>query len=74
MLVLLSLAGGMIISRLLTPAQTGIYSVAAVLLGVAQVLRDFGAGQYLVQERELTRPSCARCWAPASCSPGRWRR
>lgn len=52
-LVLLSLAGGMIISRLLTPAQTGIYSVAAVLLGVAQVLRDFGVGQYLVQEREL---------------------
>jgi O-antigen/teichoic acid export membrane protein len=52
-LVLLSLAGGMIVSRLLTPAQTGIYSVAAVLLGVAQVLRDFGVGQYLVQEREL---------------------
>jgi O-antigen/teichoic acid export membrane protein len=53
LLVLLSLAGGMIISRLLTPAQTGIYAVAAVLLGVAQVLRDFGAGQYLVCEREL---------------------
>ena len=53
-LVLLSLAGGMIISRLLTPTQAGIYSVAAVLLGVAQVLRDFGAGQYLVQEPELT--------------------
>jgi O-antigen/teichoic acid export membrane protein len=53
-LVLLSLAGGMIISRLLTPTETGIYAVAAVLLGVAQVLRDFGAGQYLVQERELT--------------------
>jgi O-antigen/teichoic acid export membrane protein len=54
-LVLLSLAAGMIISRLLTPAQAGIYSVAAVLLGVAQVLRDFGAGQYVVQERELDR-------------------
>ena len=54
LLVLLSLAGGMIISRLLTPTQAGIYSVAAVLLGVTQVLRDFGAGQYLVQERELT--------------------
>lgn len=52
-LVLLSLAGGMIISRLLTPAQAGIYSLAAVLLGVAQVLRDFGVGQYLVQEQEL---------------------
>ncbi len=54
LLVLLSLAGGMIISRLLTPTEAGIYSVAAVLLAVAQVLRDFGAGQYLVQQRELT--------------------
>lgn len=54
LLVLLSLAGGMIISRLLNPVQAGIYAVAAVLLGVAQVLRDFGAGQYLVCERELT--------------------
>jgi O-antigen/teichoic acid export membrane protein len=53
LLVLLSLAGGMILSRLLTPTQTGIYAVAAVLLGVAQVMRDFGAGQYLVCEREL---------------------
>lgn len=35
-LVLLSLAGGMIISRLLTPAQAGVYAVAAVLLGVGK--------------------------------------
>ena len=55
LLVLLSLAASMIISRLLTPLEAGIYSVAAVLLGVAQVLRDFGAGQYVVQERELDR-------------------
>lgn len=52
-LLLLGIAGGMIISRLLTPAEIGVYSVGAVLLGIAQVLRDFGVGQYLVQEREL---------------------
>lgn len=52
-LVLLALAGGMIIARLLTPAEIGVYSVGAVLLGIAQVLRDFGAGQYLIAEREL---------------------
>jgi O-antigen/teichoic acid export membrane protein len=54
-LVVVALAGGMILSRLLTPAETGIYSVGAVLLGMAQVLRDFGVGQYVVQERELGR-------------------
>jgi O-antigen/teichoic acid export membrane protein len=52
-LVLVGLAGSMILARLLTPAETGVYSVGAVLLGIAQVLRDFGVGQYVVQQREL---------------------
>ncbi|WP_228892505.1 oligosaccharide flippase family protein [Pseudoduganella aquatica] len=53
-LLLLALAGSMVLGRLLTPAETGVYSVAAVLAGLAQVLRDFGVGQYLVQEKDLT--------------------
>ncbi|MES2298300.1 MAG: oligosaccharide flippase family protein [Pseudomonadota bacterium] len=53
-LLLVGLASGMILSRLLTPAETGVYSVGAVLLGMAQVLRDFGVGQYLIQERDLS--------------------
>jgi len=52
-LLLLALAGSMVLGRLLTPAQTGVYSVAAVLAGLAQVLRDFGVGQYLMQEKDL---------------------
>lgn len=52
-LVLISLAGTMIIARLLTPAEIGVYSVGAVLLGMAQALRDYGVGQYVIQEREL---------------------
>jgi O-antigen/teichoic acid export membrane protein len=52
-LLVVALGGAMIMSRLLTPEETGVYSVGAVLLGMAQVLRDFGVGQYLVQEREL---------------------
>lgn len=43
-----------VLSRLLTPAEVGVYSVAAVLSGLAGVLRDFGVGEYLIQERELT--------------------
>jgi O-antigen/teichoic acid export membrane protein len=53
-LLLVGIASSMIISRLLTPGETGVYSVGAVLLGIAQVLRDFGVGQYLIQERELS--------------------
>lgn len=43
-----------IISRLLTPAEIGIFSVAMVLLSVANTLRDFGAASYIIQEKELT--------------------
>jgi O-antigen/teichoic acid export membrane protein len=52
-LLVLAIASGMVLARLLTPAETGVYSVAAVLLGMAQVLRDFGVGQYVVQAPKL---------------------
>lgn len=44
----------MVVARLLTPAEIGVYSVVMVLLGFVAVFRDFGAGQYLVQRAELT--------------------
>lgn len=48
-----AIAGTMVLARLLTPEETGIYSVAAVLVGVAQVVRDFGVGQYVIQAARL---------------------
>lgn len=50
----LSIASSVIIARLLTPADIGIFSIAAGLVAMAHMLRDFGVGQYLVQEKELT--------------------
>jgi hypothetical protein len=47
LLLLLSLAGGTFISPRLTAARSEIYPVAAVVLGLARVLRDFGAGVLL---------------------------
>lgn len=44
----------MVISRLLTPQEIGIFSIGAALIGIVQVLRDFGVGRYLIQEKELT--------------------
>lgn len=55
-LMLIGLGGSMVLARLLTPREVGVYSVAAVLVGVLHVLRDFGVGQYLVQARELDLP------------------
>lgn len=50
----IQLAGTMIIARLLTPAETGVYAVAAVFAAFASSFRDFGVAEYLIQEKELT--------------------
>lgn len=54
-LLLLNTAGTMVLARLLTPEEVGVYAIGAVLVGLAQVLRDFGVGPYVIQEKELTR-------------------
>ncbi|WP_300753194.1 lipopolysaccharide biosynthesis protein [Janthinobacterium sp.] len=51
--LLLGMAATMVLSRLLTPAEVGVYSLGAVLVALAQVVRDFGVGQYLIQEKTL---------------------
>lgn len=43
-----------VLSRLLSPDEIGVFSIAAVLVSVAHVFRDFGVGSYLKQAKELT--------------------
>ena len=43
-----------VIARLLTPQEIGIFSLSVAVLALAHMLRDFGVGQYLVQEKVLT--------------------
>ncbi len=54
LLIVLALASNIILARLLTPEQIGIYSVSLAVIGIAQVMRDFGIGNFLIQERNLT--------------------
>lgn len=52
--LVVAIASTMILSRLLTPAQVGIYSLCAAFTAVAGILRDFGVSEYIIQEKELT--------------------
>jgi O-antigen/teichoic acid export membrane protein len=52
---LLSLLSVIVVSRLLMPDEIGVFSVAVSIVGFAHILRDFGAGRYLIQLREITR-------------------
>ncbi len=51
---LISFASAMVIARVLTPAEIGVYSVASALVAVLHQIRSFGIANYLVQEVELT--------------------
>jgi O-antigen/teichoic acid export membrane protein len=47
--ILVAFAVTIVISRVLTPAEVGVFSVAAVLVGFVSPFRDFGATRYLVR-------------------------
>ena len=49
----------LILARLLTPEQIGIYTVAVATISLAQMVRDFGVSQYLIQEKALSREKVA---------------
>jgi O-antigen/teichoic acid export membrane protein len=53
----------MVIARLLTPAEIGVFSVTVVLLSFVSTVRDMGVGQYLVQEKDLTTERIRAVWA-----------
>lgn len=53
-LLLVGMASSVIVARLLTPAEIGIFSIGAVVVGITHLVRDFGVGQYLIQERSLS--------------------
>ncbi|MCZ8111340.1 MAG: lipopolysaccharide biosynthesis protein [Betaproteobacteria bacterium] len=57
--VILQIGSTVIIARLLTPEQIGVFAIAAVFASLASSFRDFGVAEYLIQERELTRSRIA---------------
>jgi len=60
--LVMNIVSSMVIARLLTPAELGIFSVVMVLTALVAALRDMGAGQYLLQERELTPTRMRATW------------
>ncbi len=53
--LLLQFASTIVLARLLTPLETGIYAVGAATAGVLSILQAFGLQGMIVRERELTR-------------------
>ncbi len=53
-MLVISTIATMILARLLTPAEIGVFSLAAIFVNLAHSVRGFGVGQYIVQEIDLT--------------------
>jgi O-antigen/teichoic acid export membrane protein len=43
-----------VLARILSPSQIGVYSMTVVFVNLAHVFRDFGVNSYLQREKELT--------------------
>lgn len=62
-----------VVARLLTPEQIGIFSIGSLILSFSHVFRDLGISNYIIQERELTEDRLrtaqtilfATCWSLA---------
>lgn len=61
--LVITIISSMVIARLLTPAEIGVFSVTVVMLSFVSTIRDMGAGKYLVQEKELTTERIRAVWA-----------
>jgi len=57
---ILSWASTVIVARLLTPGDYGIIGMAAVYLGLVQMVSEFGLGTALIQSRDLDDTDIAR--------------
>ena len=43
-----------LLARLLSPSEIGVYSMTVVFVNIAHMFRDFGVGSYLQREPDLT--------------------
>lgn len=54
--LLVSIASVMILSRLISPEETGVYSIGVAIVAITHAVRDFGVGNFLVKEVDITQP------------------
>lgn len=48
-----------VLARLLTPEEIGVFSIAVALMAIGQVIRDFGISDYIILEKDLTKSKLA---------------
>lgn len=57
------LASSIVLARLLTPEEIGIYSLCAAFIAIGTIFRDFGVSEYIIQEKNLTTEKLSGAYA-----------
>ncbi|MCW8886636.1 MAG: lipopolysaccharide biosynthesis protein [Motiliproteus sp.] len=52
--MIISLATSIVLARLISPEEIGIYTIASICISYAQFIRDFGIPDYLIKEKNIT--------------------
>ena len=63
--IALSLVSFILLARMLTPAQVGLFSVALAIISITQVIRDFGLVSFLIQKKDLGPEHISTAWGMA---------
>jgi len=63
---LLTIGTTMVMARILTPAETGLFFVANAVILLADNFREFGVSNYIVQERTISR-AMVQCAFTVTC-------
>ena len=53
-MLVIQFVSSLIIARLLSPHEIGIFSIGAVIVSFSHIVRDMGVSNYVIQEKELT--------------------
>ena len=61
----IGLTASMIVARLLTPAEVGLFSLCAALLAISSTIREFGVSEYIIQEKSLDDDKLRKAYAVA---------
>jgi O-antigen/teichoic acid export membrane protein len=54
--LLVSVASVIVLSRLISPEETGVFSIGVAIAALTHAIRDFGVGNFLVKESDITHP------------------
>ena len=61
----IGLSASMIVARLLTPTEVGLFSLCAAILAVSSTIREFGVSEYIIQQKTLDDDTLRKAYAVA---------